>query len=532
MKPFQVPKFNFQIFNSDCIGLLPACNACQGTCFQGNLSQTVTCVKAKQSPLPVCCPPLSVPGEQWRMSHKKVFIVLLAVSSLSLLLHHGGHFWTMKAFNVTCSVTLPQPSKHTSVGFLKTHKTASSTIQNMLFRFAERHNLTVALPVQACDHQFCYPRPFSGRFVHPHTLPPNIITSHMRFNLSQLRRLMPPDTLYVTILREPAAMFESLFTYYSQHCGSFQRVPNGSLEAFLSNPWQYYRPHEEDSMYARNTLTYDLGGEKDHVPSDTGYMRGFIAEVERVFSLVMIAEHFDESLVLLRSLLSWDLEDVVYLELNMRTPTSKQNLSSELPALIRAWNALDARLYDHFNASLWRRLESLGLDCVAQEVTLLRQARDRVLRGCFGGKPPQVRPATQIKNKEFRPWLPSSKVDIVGYDLPLNASQPGAAAGGTPQDLCLKLIMPEVQYSRQLLRTQSLRYRKNHPFRLKPRPHPPHVPSQTASTPTLPPSTNHTSHSREKSHSTRNPPPQSQQPPTQAPARAVWTPPPPARPKT
>ncbi|KAG7484935.1 hypothetical protein MATL_G00055550 [Megalops atlanticus] len=440
------------------------------------------------------------------MSHKKVFIVLLAISSLSLLLHHGSRFWTMKAFNMTCSVTLPQLpqgllSKHTSVGFLKTHKTASSTIQNMLFRFAERHNLTVALPVQACEHQFCYPRPFSGRFVHPHTLPARIITSHMRFNLSQLRHLMPSDTLYVTILREPAAMFESLFSYYSQHCGSFQRVPNGSLEAFLTEPWRYYRPDEEDSMYARNTLTFDLGGEKDHTPSDVGYVRGFIAEVERVFSLVMIAEHFDESLVLLRNLLSWDLEDITYLELNMRTPTSKQNLSAELPGLIRAWNALDAQLYDHFNASLWRRLEALGLDCVAQEVALLRQARDRVLRGCFGGKPPQVRPATQIKNKEFRPWLPSSKVDIVGYDLPLNTSQPGA-------DLCLKLIMPEVQYSNQLLRKQSLRYRKNHPFRLKPRPRPPHVPSRTASTPAPPPSTNQTSCSREICQSTRNPPPE------------------------
>ncbi|XP_064181822.1 galactose-3-O-sulfotransferase 3 [Anguilla rostrata] len=403
------------------------------------------------------------------MSQKKFFLVLLVISSVSLLLHHGGHFsWTIKAF-LGCPSLRPLPSsglkaKHTSVAFLKTHKTASTTVQNILFRFAERHNLTVALPVQACAHQFCYPRPFSARFVHPHTVPARVVASHMRLNASELRRVVPADAVYVTILREPAAMFESLFSYYNQHCLSFRRVPNGSLEAFLDDPWRYYRPEEKDSMYARNTLTFDLGGEKDRPPADAAYVAALVGEVERVFSLVMIAEHFDESLVLLRHLLSWDLEDVLYVKLNMRSPGSRRSLGAGLPARIRAWNALDAQLYDHFNASLWRRLAGLGAACVGREVRLLRRARDRLVRGCFGGRLPQLRPATQIRNKELRPWQPSARVDIVGYDLPHNGSRPA----GPSQDVCLKLIMPEVQYSQRLLHIQSLRYRRGYPKRLPP----------------------------------------------------------------
>ncbi|KAG9338205.1 hypothetical protein JZ751_026958, partial [Albula glossodonta] len=434
--------------------------------------------------------PSHIPGERWRMSQKKFFLVLLAVCSVSLLLHHRGHFIrTMKGFQLDCpslhsNLSLTPKAKHTSIAFLKTHKTASSTVQNMLFRFGERHNLTVALPHQTCDHQFCYPRPFSVRFVHPHTMPPRIITNHMRFNFSELRRLMPNDTIYVTILREPASMFESLFSYYNQYCQTFKRVPNGSLEAFLAEPLRYYRPTEKDSMYARNTLTFDLGGDKDRPPEDSEYISGFIAGIERTFPLVMIAEYFDESLVLMRHLLSWDLEDVLYVKLNMRASTSKQNLSSELPAQIRAWNALDARLYDHFNASLWRKLEALGPGCVAREVGLLQAARDRVLRGCFGGQMPRLRPATQIKNKELRPWQPSSKVDIVGYDLPLNTSRPAVGPGGMSHDLCLKLIMPEVQYTRLLLRSQSLRFRKNYMLRFPP---PVRSPALRRSAPSLPP---------------------------------------------
>ncbi|XP_037538887.1 galactose-3-O-sulfotransferase 3 [Nematolebias whitei] len=395
-----------------------------------------------------------------KMSQKKIFLVLLVICTVSFLLHNGGHFnWSMEAFHLRCSTLRSQITpglkpKHTNIVFLKTHKTASTTMQNMLFRFAERNNLTMALPKPNCGHQFCYPQLFSSHFVHPHTLPPNMITSHMRFNKTALQRLMPNDTIYITILREPASMFESLFTYYSRHSGSFRRVPNGSLEAFLADPLRYYRPEEADSMYARNTLTFDLGGNKDRTATDVTYAQAFVAEVEKVFSLVMISEYFDESLVLLSHLLSWDLDDIVYVKLNMRTESSKKSLSPSLPAKIRTWNSIDAYLYDYFNASLWVKLSALGLDCVAKEVYLLRLAQERLTKSCFGGQMPVPRSASEIRNKDLRPWQPSEKVGIIGYDLPLNISHEA-------KELCLKYIMPEITYTQKLLHSQLLRHRQS-----------------------------------------------------------------------
>ncbi|XP_033839697.1 galactose-3-O-sulfotransferase 3 [Periophthalmus magnuspinnatus] len=396
------------------------------------------------------------------MWQKKIFLFFVIISTVSLLLHQGGHWnWNIKSFHFGCRAVPRGPrSKITSVVFLKTHKTASSTMQNLLFRFAERHNLTVALPVPACGHQFCYPRTFTSHFVHPHTLPPNIITNHMRFNKAELQRLMPTNTTYITIMREPSSMFESLFVYYSQYCQSFKRVANVSLEAFLDNPWRYYRAEEKDSMYARNTLTFDLGGDKDRPATDEAYAKSFTAQVEQRFSLVMISEYFDESLILLRHLLNWDLEDIVYFKLNMRTESSKQSLNPQLSAKIRAWNSVDAHLFDHFNASLWRQLSALGLDCVAREVQLLRQAQEKLMRTCFAGQTP-LRSAAQIKNKDLRPWQPNGKVDIVGYELPSNIS----VGAWTPPDVCLKLIMPEIQYTKVLLRSQSIRYRRSYQYR-------------------------------------------------------------------
>lgn len=373
----------------------------------------------------------------------------------------------MEPFYFSCPSLQSHPAaglkpKHTNVAFLKTHKTASSTMQNLLFRFAERNNLTVALPVQTCEHQFCYPQMFTSHFVHPHTMPPNIITNHMRFNKAELQRLMSNNTIYITILREPSAMFESSFTYYYNHCQSFKRVRDGSLETFFADPWHYYQPKEKDSMHARNTLAFDLGFDKDRPKEDEEYVQSSIAEVENVFSLVMIAEYFDESLVLLRHLLSWDLDDILYFKLNMRKASSKRSLTPGLATKIRSWNSLDARLYDHFNASLWRQISALGLACVAREVQVLRQAREKLMRSCFDGTAPLLRSASQIKNNNLRPWQPSGKVDIMGYDLPTNLSRRFSSKA---QELCLKLIMPEVQYTQVLLRSQSIRYRQAHQLR-------------------------------------------------------------------
>ncbi|XP_061566095.1 galactose-3-O-sulfotransferase 3-like [Cololabis saira] len=345
--------------------------------------------------------------------------------------------------------------KHTNIVFLKTHKTASSTMQNVLFRFAERKNLTVALPVQSCRHQFCYPSILKSDFVHPHTLPANIITNDMHFSKTALQELMPNNTIYVTIMREPTSMFESSFSYSGRDCKSFRRVLTRSLENFLNNPLNYYRPEEDDSMNAHNCLTFDFGGDKDRPPTDVAYAQAFVAEVEQALSLVMISDYFDESLVLLRHVLSWDLDDIVYLKLNMRVATAKKSLTPGLSAKIRAWNSIDAYLYDHFNASLWRKLSALGLASVSREVKLLQQHQERLVRDCFGGNKPLFGIGAEIKNPVLRSYKPNKEVDIVGYDLPANISR-------EMRKICLKYITPELSYTEMLLRSQSQRYLKNH----------------------------------------------------------------------
>ncbi|KAI8478169.1 hypothetical protein Bbelb_440960 [Branchiostoma belcheri] len=56
---------------------------------------------------------------------------------------------------------------------------------------------------------------------------------------------------------------------------------------------------------------FDLGYKQEWA-DDEGKAERFLADIERDFTLVMILEHFDESLVLLRRLMCWELKDILY----------------------------------------------------------------------------------------------------------------------------------------------------------------------------------------------------------------------------
>ena len=93
--------------------------------------------------------------------------------------------------------------------FVKTHKTASSTIQNILFRFGTKHNLVFALPAHN-GNRFNYPRPFNLDMVKKIDAPVNIITNHLRAS-DELRKVNSKAKM-VTIVRSTASLYESTFS--------------------------------------------------------------------------------------------------------------------------------------------------------------------------------------------------------------------------------------------------------------------------------------------------------------------------------
>ncbi|XP_006875298.1 PREDICTED: galactose-3-O-sulfotransferase 2 [Chrysochloris asiatica] len=337
----------------------------------------------------------------------------------------------------------------THIMFLKTHKTASSTILNMLFRFTETHNLSVALPEGQRLH-LGYPWLFMARYVesgkpkgpgqrrHFH-----VMCNHLRFNLPEVQKVMPEGTFYFSILRNPVFQLESSFIYYKDYAPAFQAPRN--LSAFLASPETYYNESVSlNNVYARNNMWFDFGLDNNMWPEDS-YVRKCIAEVEQNFQLILIADYFDESMVLLRHTLRWDLDDVVYFKLNSRSQQSISRLTPQDQELARKWSALDWRLYQHFNRTFWNRVHSeLGLWRLRREVALLRARQRELMSLCVQDGEPKNK--SQITDLQLKPYQ-SGKADILGYNLRPDLDN-------AMLQLCQRMVMPELQYMAHLYALQ------------------------------------------------------------------------------
>ncbi|XP_071394075.1 galactosylceramide sulfotransferase-like [Centroberyx affinis] len=339
-----------------------------------------------------------------------------------------------------------QPKDH--IVFLKTHKTASSTILNILYRYGDSRNLTFALPLSKHSQLF-YPFFFASHFVEGVSSRSvrqfHIMCNHMRFRKSEVAKVMPEDTFYFSILRHPVAMMESIFIYYKS-IPAFHKAR--SLDDFLDNGWRGYNSSLTNNHYAHNILAFDFGF-NNNVSVDAEDLEArastAIAAIEQDFHLILISEYFDESMVLLKHALCWSLDDVVSFKLNSRSERTRHPLLPNTADKIKAWNALDWRLYLHFNATFWHKVDTLvGQEEMRREVSQLKELRAQLTKTCLkdGGA---VDPS-QIKDAGLKPFQYGAAV-IQGYNL-----NPGLE--GSTKTKCQNLITPELQYTDTLYSQQ------------------------------------------------------------------------------
>ena len=97
-----------------------------------------------------------------------------------------------------------------------------------------------------------------------------------------------------------------------------------------------------------------------------------IFELDETFDLVMMADRFDESMILLKDLLCWDYEDIVNFKLNARKESKKVELSQEARSELRRYMAADYALYQHFEQIFERKLKEFGESRMKQELQILR----------------------------------------------------------------------------------------------------------------------------------------------------------------
>ena len=255
---------------------------------------------------------------------------------------------------------------------------------NIFFRYGDAGNLTFAL---GADTILGWPEKF--HIFHPLRMfgkAPDILCSHARFNKKPMNWLFPRKTSkYVTILRNPVDNYESAFNFAQLGKSFGLGVAFDSLEKFLDKPVQSYDHSHKASimMYlARNPMMFDLGLRFEYFQNLTA-VKEYIQFLDNEFDLVMIMDYFDESLLLMKRLLCWKIEDILYVKLNERQDKEKATrLSARVKENIRRWNKADVLLFDYFNATFWRRVKKEG-PSFYEELSTFRRRKQEIQQLCL-----------------------------------------------------------------------------------------------------------------------------------------------------
>lgn len=332
----------------------------------------------------------------------------------------------------------PEPLQ--KVFFLKTHKTGSSTIQNILFRYGLKHNLTFALPERHC--RFDYPMPLAQRAIRYTKKSIDIFAHHARMtweDTSIIQDLFKEKPFRLTILRDPISLLPSVFHYFN-HIRPIQLV-NHNISQFLSNPKYYYDlSHVNDNRgsdlgLTRNGMAFDLGYPGVYSNSPLGIQQ-MLEELDENFDFVMIAEYFDEGLILLKHYLNWDLDDILYVALNKAT----YDTPIEINEKIKIWSHVDVMIYQHFNTTFWKKVEEFGKEKMKREKQYFQAKREEIKASCFKGTTTDSR----LLDK-FEIWRPRQLLKVHAWLLKDNMME---------NKFCRDIARTEIPFTRKIFESQ------------------------------------------------------------------------------
>lgn len=242
----------------------------------------------------------------------------------------------------------------THIGFLKVHKAGSSTISNVLFRFGERHNLSFALP-QTGNYLTQSDKVVQLR----HNDKFDILAVHTKYSPRLYKSVLHDDAVKIAIIREPLDRMISAAYYYRDkfHVKYLEQVPRDTfIHDLINQPDKY---ETEPFSFTKNSMGKDFGFDENTSKEDD--IRGYLEYLNKEFTVVLVMERFQESLVLMKRLFNWSLEDIIYLESNSN-PHRQINFTEAERKKFQNTCFLDYAIYDHFSDIFSKKLETVGHD--------------------------------------------------------------------------------------------------------------------------------------------------------------------------
>ncbi|RUS69623.1 hypothetical protein EGW08_022610, partial [Elysia chlorotica] len=292
------------------------------------------------------------------------------------------------------------------VVFLKVHKAGSTTMLNILSRFALSRQLNVLMHNETTDlSQYNTKIPKTKVMSIQIGEKYDMLFHHIVFNHTDVAQFFPRDVKYIAIVRNPfdsfISMFKYVYTRWNHHTTkAVERTnPRDPIKEYLTHPLNYSASPLITDLFD-NRMSVDFGvnltkfREIKKSPKEIG---NFINKIDKVFDFVLVLEYFEESLVMLKRLMGWSLKDIVFFKLNSfkeiikKTENTKNNSSKdwlmvreypeEFRVMHRQWATIDYAVYSHFLRVFKEKMKSQSCNFEG-EVDIFKQMLTKVNTFC------------------------------------------------------------------------------------------------------------------------------------------------------
>ncbi|XP_060068687.1 galactose-3-O-sulfotransferase 2-like [Ylistrum balloti] len=276
------------------------------------------------------------------------------------------------------------PAHH--VTFLKVHKAASTSVQNIFYRYGYRYNLTFAQPklgsglgptTLVTPDKFYPPPPGQTRF--------DIMSVHSSYNRTIFEKLVWNDSIYIAIVRQPFQQFASSIVYFNKK--EVLSIPGTNPVRTLLSEKLYKSRLMLPSYRYVNGQSRDFGYPVKLLMSkyDKNKFQNFLQQLNTELDLVMLVERFDESMILLRRLLKWEMKDVISGKLNSRDVPSRFQFGATEENLYKEISKYDYALYDFFKKKFQAKIDQQPTD-FHDELIYFIQTKEKYNKFCLSMK--------------------------------------------------------------------------------------------------------------------------------------------------
>jgi hypothetical protein len=298
-----------------------------------------------------------------------------------------------------------QRTVYQHIAFLKVHKTGSTTAQGIFLRYGILRNLTFVVS----DIKSWYPNIISlndsvipGYNIVPPPVGKNydILCFHVLYNRSAFEEIMPNDTKYIGVVREPFLQFDSTIRYFkfAEDVGAAQYI-----RQFLKNPKLYLKTEDPfRASLVNNRMSLEYGFPSSLFRSfDMQLARQYLEKLDKEFDVVIVNEYMDESVILLRRVLNWELKEILFLNLNVNHNHLDLNkIGLREVRLYRQYAKLDYELYNFFLKRLWQQINSYGKD-ILEEISYFKLLRKHLQNFCHSEENKHLRVEESLWSLSF-----------------------------------------------------------------------------------------------------------------------------------